>query len=392
MLNSIKIKFTIAFSAVLTLVILLLANLIYVFGVRPAAPRINKEDLQRLSDTNPTITKFIKERKVLSLDQAADLSSTLEDIQRERFKSTLVKVTIPIIIISTIFAYLLSSYLVKPIEELSVQISHIHPWELERRIPIRNSSEEIEILTSKFNNLMGRLERSFKSQEEFIQDAAHELRTPIAAILSTIEVLKDKDEITKKDYESTINTVELLSKKLNNLNESLLILNRQNTTENNTTNINLREVIQEVVESFASASKKKRIEITNKVSDKTNILGDEKSLARAFQNVIQNAVKYTPKKGKILITSKQSKDNIIVKIKDTGPGIPPEDLPNIFKRFYRGHNGQNLDIAGSGLGLSITKKIVEDHNGRINVKNAPKEGTIVGITLPLNKRINRKSL
>jgi signal transduction histidine kinase len=331
----------------------------------------------------PEVKNIIKNRKISDVEQLAKLGSHIRELQRKKFTQTLIIVTAPLILASTIFAYMLSSYLVRPIEKLSTQIAHIQPWQLEKRIPQETSSKEIEMLTNKFNLLMNRLEKSFESQEEFIQDAAHELRTPISAILTNLQVLNSKKDKTKQDYINTLETIELLSKDLSRLNESLFILNRQNINQIDLSKFKLKELVEEVVENLDPVIKGNKADIKINIKDDIYLKGDQQMLGRAFKNVIENAVKYSPKGESISLVTEIKDKDLILRIKDNGPGIPQKDLPHIFKRFYRGENGQNLDQKGSGLGLAITKKIIEDHNGQIEIKSS-NQGTEVLLTLPLS--------
>ncbi len=379
-MTSIKIKFTIAFTIVLTFVILLLANLIYIFAVQPSTPRLTRQDITIMAEKHPEIEEIIQGAP--DIEQLAKLGSKIREIQRRNFTQNLLIITAPIILVSTIFAYLLSSYLVKPIEELAVKISHIQPWQLDQRLPHISNSDEIEILTQRFNNLMNRLENSFKLQDEFIQDASHELRTPISAILSNIQVLKSKRDKDITDYKSTLETIEVLSKQLASLSESLLFLNRRDIKDANVSKVNFSELIEEILEGLHIKIKENQTQIDLDLDPKASIRGNEKMLARAMKNIIENAIKYSGNSGHVDIAVKPHKDGTEIRIRDDGPGIPEEDQQHIFKRFYRGKNGQDLGLGGNGLGLSISKKIIEDHNGSIELKSKPNKGTMFIIKFP----------
>ncbi|MBN2100577.1 HAMP domain-containing histidine kinase [Candidatus Dojkabacteria bacterium] len=381
MFRTLKIKFTIAFSATLTVAILILANLLYIFGVVQPAPELTLDELQDITTHRPQIHKYLEDNP--EIENLVEIGSIVREKQRQRYTVTLIVITVPAIVLSTVAAYALASYLVKPIEDLASILSSLNTWDVSKRVPEQKSSEEIEALITSFNNLLEELEKSFRTQENFIQDAAHELRTPIAATKATLQVFKNKKDPTKDEYKQLVETVESLNSQLVRLNEALLFLNRKGPDRGKFIKININELLEEVLESLSSISKTENVSIQFNPKGKKKVNANPEKLARALQNIVENAIKYSKKdKGKVTITTADKDKSIEITIKDNGIGIPKKDLPNIFDRFYRGANVHDRSADGSGLGLSIVKKIVEDHSGEISVSSRKNRGTTFKISLP----------
>jgi signal transduction histidine kinase len=220
-------------------------------------------------------------------------------------------------------------------------------------------------------------------QNRFITDASHELRTPITSLKSEIEVnLRDRKlnlEKYRKILESNLEEVNHLQV----LSDELIRLAQDGkTTRMKVEKVFIGEVVSDAITKVKKFSEKKHIAIKNSVKD-LNIQGDRASLSELFIILLDNAIKYSPTKSEINISSEKSGDKMIIKIKDKGIGIAEEDLPYIFNRFFRGEKSHTTE--GYGLGLSIAKKIVDAHKGAIAVKNNPGKGTTFTIMLPISK-------
>jgi len=220
------------------------------------------------------------------------------------------------------------------------------------------------------------IEEAMDSQNRFTADASHELRTPLAAMRSEIEVaLRDEKfnlNMSKKLLNS--NLEEII--KLETLSAALLKLARiEENSAQNFEIVSLEEIITESFEKLEKIADKKEIEFEVSLKD-LKIKGDHQSLVELFVILLDNAIKYSPKKSKVIITIQQNKNHIIVKIKDYGIGIKASDLQHIFERFYRADASRSKEkVDGYGLGLAIAKQIVELHYGQIFAKSTPGRGS-----------------
>ncbi|MBN1634159.1 MAG: two-component sensor histidine kinase [Ignavibacteria bacterium] len=224
------------------------------------------------------------------------------------------------------------------------------------------------------------------NRNEFLGNVAHELRTPICAIQLSLETLINgavKDDNVNTDFLkralSHTNRLSELSNDLINISEleaGMKLSKRY---------LRINYLINEVVNSlhFISSSRKVEIETNFQIKDSTQVFCDSDAIKQVMMNLIDNAIKYTPEGGKILITTTSVDGEIFISVRDSGMGIPQEDIPRIFERFYRVDKTRSRDMGGSGLGLSIVKHIIELHNSKITVESKVGEGTEFKFGLPV---------
>ncbi len=219
-----------------------------------------------------------------------------------------------------------------------------------------------------------------KIKKDFVVNVSHELRTPLTAIKGYVETLEEEIKGSSKHY---LDIIKKHTERLINIVSDLLLLSE--LEEKGLTQIkekmNLEEMAENVCKIFEQKAKEKNLKLNLICESKPVIKGDPFKLEQMFINLIDNAIKYT-EKGEISILLKRTDKEIIVKVKDTGIGIPEEHLDRIFERFYVVDKSRSKKLGGTGLGLSIVKHIVLLHNGRIDVKSIPDKGTEFTITFP----------
>jgi len=222
-------------------------------------------------------------------------------------------------------------------------------------------------------------------QKRFIADASHELRTPTAVVISGLEVALSNKRLdftlAKKTLEDTLEEMREFSKLSNNL----LDLSKYNASRSSTKfeHIRIDEKIERIAEKNKSLAKLKSINIETKIEPGAVILGDRIELARVFYNILDNAIKYTPHNGTISVSGEISSNKYLITISDNGIGISKDAIDKIFDPFFRGDDGSR-STNGAGLGLTLSKKIIENHKGTITIKSELNKGTTVVIALPLS--------
>lgn len=231
------------------------------------------------------------------------------------------------------------------------------------------------------------VKEALDAQNRFTADASHELRTPLAAMKTEIEVnLRDSKFNFSKSKELLKSNLEEIDR-LENLSEALLKLaSYQDTKQIFKNKVSLEDTIVDAYSKLESLAQEKSISFENDLKD-ISVYADKDSLIELFVILIENAIKYSPKKSKIFISIKEDKNNAIISIKDQGVGIKSSDLPYIFERFYRADTSRNKEkIDGYGLGLSIAKEIVGMHKGSINITSKLGAGTTFTIKLPVKNQ------
>ncbi len=254
--------------------------------------------------------------------------------------------------------------------------------DLSRRIPYSGPvDDEIGSLIESFNQTLERLETLFMSQRRLLADVSHELRTPLTVIKGSADLMRRMGKLDDK----SLTSINLEAGRLTRLVGGLLLLAQ---AESGKLSLDLKPVELDtlVLEVFQEmrvlAGEKVRLTLSN--IDQMQLLGDRDRLKQVLLNVAANAIQYTPQGGEVLLSLSRVGEQARIIIHDTGPGIPKEDLPYIFERFYRAEKARTRSrVSGFGLGLSISQWIVENHDGTIKVESEPGQGTTFAIWLPL---------
>jgi two-component system, OmpR family, sensor histidine kinase CiaH len=228
------------------------------------------------------------------------------------------------------------------------------------------------------------IESVMEAQSRFVTDASHELRTPLTAIMASNEVALRKSRLTLEQAKGVIasNVEEMV--KLKDLSDGLLSLSKQGIDMPAKQPVSLQDVAEEALNRILPVAQAKQVSIEDTVPD-IKVLGDPPSLTQAVVVMLDNAVKYSPRKGTVYLEGRKKAEYGYISVRDEGSGIPPKDLPRIFDRFYRVDSSRTADgnTDGHGIGLSIAREIVEQHEGRITVSSTLGKGSTFVIQLPL---------
>lgn len=298
---------------------------------------------------------------------------------------TILGIVFVVLIIPMIMGgYGMARGIMQPIAQLIDKLQKITSEHLHERVKNPRTGDEMEELVVTFNNLLDRLQSAFQRERQFIADVAHELKTPLATLQSGVEITLSKDrkkEEYKEALEETLIDARRQSKTLNKLLD--LALSEASSLDDGIKPVNLTELFDELHEVIFKLAKHKEVTIEESL-DKDIIvagIGSKDMLARAFLNILENAVKYTPQKGKVQIILKKEHETAKIQVIDSGIGIAKEDMPHIFERFYRG--SATKKTLGSGLGMAIAQSIINAHRGKIQVKSQEGKGTTVIVILPI---------
>lgn len=256
--------------------------------------------------------------------------------------------------------------------------------DLSRRIPYSGvANDEIGGLIESFNQTLERLENLFTSQQRFLADVSHELRTPLTVIKGNVDLMRRMKQLD----EESLSSIDQEAGRLTRLVGGLLLLAQ---AESGKLSLNLKAVELDTLllevfhEMRVLASGKVHIKMAD--IDQVQVSGDRDRLKQVLLNLVGNAIQYTPQGGEVFLSLAKIGEQARIVVRDTGPGIPAEDLPFIFERFYRAEKSRTRSkSSGFGLGLSIAQWIVENHGGTIKVESKEGQGTTFAIWLPLYK-------
>ncbi|PJI10492.1 MULTISPECIES: sensor histidine kinase [Clostridium] len=288
------------------------------------------------------------------------------------------------IIASILLGYIVSKRMLKPIDYITKTAENISISNLNDRLQVKGPDDELKRLASTFNKMIERLQEAFDRQTQFVSDASHELRTPIAVIQGYANLLDRWGKDDREALEKSISAIKLEASSMGDLIEKLLFLARG---DNDTQLIEkkefyLNELIDEIVRESKIIEKNRTIESCR--NDDVMIFADYKMIKEMIRIFIDNSIKFTPGGGKIDVSSMVYNDTVQIIVSDNGIGIPKDEAQKIFNRFYVVDKSRSKEKGGSGLGLSIAKWIANMHGGAIDVKSKEGKGTKIIVTLKLD--------
>lgn len=271
---------------------------------------------------------------------------------------------------------------IRPIESISATAAEISLSNLSRRIDVTGTETELTGLARTLNQMFDRLESAFGQQVRFTADASHELRTPVAVILSHSELALDKQR-PAEELRETIETCRRSALRMRSLIESLLTLARFDSGELtlDSRSFDVARTVGDCVGMVRPLAAQRRIAIQTDLGPAT-ATGDPDRIAQVVTNLLTNAIRYNHDQGQVGVALRSSGTEVVLSVSDTGIGIPPEHLAHIFERFYRVDNARSRKDGGVGLGLAICKSIVAAHGGQISVSSHPERGTKFEVRLP----------
>jgi two-component system, OmpR family, sensor kinase len=285
------------------------------------------------------------------------------------------------LLLSTIAGVFLAALIIRPLKKIVSSVRRITAENLKLRIKNPDTKDEINELVDTFNAMLEKLDESFSTQTQLIQDISHEFRTPLTIMRGEMEVALKKAR-SPEEYMAVLRSCMEEVIRLSLLVENMLILSRFDSSEVSMTirPFPVMHLINDIISDLHILAENKSVTIAGSGSDKIIVSGDEHQLRRAMLNIIDNAVKYTDEGGAIMIDVAGLDDCARIKISDSGIGISRENIPLIFNRFFRADKSRSGD--GYGLGLSISKSIINAHKGSLSIESEPGRGTIVSIDLP----------
>jgi len=310
-------------------------------------------------------------RKFDSFDLAVGTSSEAVQHTLNLVLFLLLSLSPIVIAIACAGGWWLSGRALKPVNDITAAALNISIENLSERLPVPKTGDELARLTNVLNTMLDRLESAVKTLSQFVADASHEFRTPLAVIRATAELALRRAR-EPGAYRESLQEIAAEAERMTVLVEDLLILARSDTgvADMPLSPLDLQEVLQDVISEMRSLAEVRRIHIKPVLGDHNGMIsGNRPALHRLFLVLLDNAVKYSPDGGDVMVTFA----NNSVEIKDFGAGISEMDLPHIFKRFYQADRSRSQ--GGYGLGLSLAESIVKAHGGSIRVSSTPGAGS-----------------
>lgn len=284
-------------------------------------------------------------------------------------------------LLGAVGAYWIAQQALRPVKHLTCRVREIGAETLDRRLALEGPPDEVKELADAFDHMLERLEQAFEQQSRFVADAAHELRTPLATLRANLEVIRQDPNATLSDYSEMAGVLERTLSRMERLVEDLLLLAKGEKDIHREV-INLEVLLSEAVDEMRPLAQTHHVTLSLEGTGELAVRADASLLIRAVANLVENGIRYNRPGGSVTVAAYREDEDIVIRVMDTGVGIPPEDLPHIFERFYRVDRSRARHRGGAGLGLSITARIVELHGGRIEVESTLGLGSTFTIRLP----------
>ncbi len=280
--------------------------------------------------------------------------------------------------------YLLVGRALRPVDRLSQTAEQMSLQDLTFRIPVERSGDALERLAISFNNMLSRLRDSVQTSRRFLADASHELRTPLTIVKGELQELASGAALDGAELKERVGSVLEEVARLENLVSGLLVLSRLDAGEpqQNWVDVDLSELARSTAEQMRLLAEDRGIEINLSELNPVQVRGDRARLKQIIVNLLDNAIRFTPRGGRVTLRTFADASAGVLELSDTGVGIPAAAIPHVFDRFYRVDEARSREDGGAGLGLSIVKSICSMHGAEVDVDSKPARGSRFRVKFP----------
>lgn len=340
-------------------------------------PKTIQMELIRPTLQSQSSTQVEREEPPSMSDGANEIG---EVVQRQMWIISAISL-IALLIIGTIGSFIVSNHVSRPVDLFSEQIASINVNSLEKRLIPSGKGHEIDRMASEINKTLDRLEQAFRSQEQFVLDAAHELRTPLSTLHAQVEILQAKQNKGEGVPEAILSAQGKNLVRMEAIVEDLLLLakGKQQFPEEC---VDLSQLIGEICLDLQWLAEKHEVKLMYEAGEIQVIQANSMMIDRLIRNLIVNAIQYNKPNGLVKINLKPKPEALILSIQDSGIGIVQEDLPHIFDRFYRVDPSRSRLSGGTGLGLAIVRHIAELYKAEITVESEVAKGSCFIVSFP----------
>jgi heavy metal sensor kinase len=310
-------------------------------------------------------------------------STEARDDLLARFRAALGLVTLLIVVIALTGGWLATQSALAPIRRLTFAVQRIiRTGRTDARVPLEGTGDAMDQLTALFNTMLDKIEGLVTAMRGALDNVSHDLRTPLTRLRGTAEMALASPPDVERYRDALADCVEESDRVLVMLNTLMDISEAESgTMQLRREPVSLAEVVQRAVDLYHDVADARGVTLAADTADDVVVTADRTRLEQVAANLIDNAVKYTPPGGRVDVEVRRAGDSALLRVRDTGPGIPPDELPRIFDRLFRGDRSRAE--RGLGLGLSLVKAVVEAHGGTVDVVSEPGRGSTFTVALPL---------
>ena len=340
----------------------------------PYSNKMKKFETIKLGGKFLRLVNYVDKKNQLIIQVAYNVENEINIL--ERFELIIFSTLFFILFISALAGFFVSKSALEPINKIKEQIKAITEHNLDKRIDVGEVPDELKDLIESFNTLLERLRKAFLREKRFISDVSHELKTPISVIQMQCEIALRKER-DSKEYKKALETIKDTISLMSSLVEKMLMVSRLERVDKSVfSEVELSSVLRSAYELLKGRADECDIDLDlNIPNEPIFVKGDKTLLVEMFVNLIDNAIKYNNKGGRVLVEVEKLGSSVVVKISDTGIGISEDEIEKVFEEFYRADKSRSKDREGFGLGLSIVKKIAQLHGIEIKINSSANAGT-----------------
>jgi signal transduction histidine kinase len=378
-LGSIRVRLTVIYSSVLFGLAALMVGAIY-FGLDRSLSGESIYEQVTIVGQAPNGDLEFQKAYMTTVAQAVEHAANehVVELLREYSFAAL----LALFVSSLGIGWVVAGRVLQPIGRITSVARDIQATDLSRRISLKGPDDELKELADTFDDMLGRIDDAFEEQREFIHEASHELRNPLAVIRTNLDVTLADPVASPEELRQTMQVVLRSTERMATLVDDLLVYARRGTTSPVTQRIDVAEIVQEAAEEFRAPAEARGVTLESRAHGPLWVQGDRNALRRAMANLLANATRLAPAGTTIRVTGGREEPWIWMAVQDEGPGIDPENQERVFQRFWKGDARAGREEGRSGLGLAIVRQIAEAHSGEVRLVSAPGLGAAFAIWLP----------
>jgi signal transduction histidine kinase len=283
---------------------------------------------------------------------------------------------------SVAIGWIVAGRVLKPIDDITAVAEEIQATDLSRRINLEGPDDELKHLADTFDDMLARIDQAFESQRQFIHEASHELRNPLAVIRTNLDVTLADPDASAEDLRRTAEVVKRSTERMARLVDDLLVYARQGSLSLAHERLDIAEVVATSASEFDALAAERGVRLASAAPEGLWVDGDRLALQQALANLLANALAVSPPGSTVRVTAGREGPWVWMAVSDEGPGIAPEDHERVFQRFWRGDPRTGREEGHSGLGLTIVRQVAEAHGGQVRLASEPGRGAAFALWLP----------
>jgi heavy metal sensor kinase len=381
--RSARLRLTVVYSVAVFGLAALVIGGIYVGLARTLKPA--PETVPLIYKTIPPGTDGLPFAKSVVFSQTGDPTAEVQNAERRRTLDRLRTLTFSalggLFLVSLLIGWLVAGRVLRPIDRITAAARRIQATSLSERIALPGPRDELKTLADTFDEMLARLETSFVSQRQFVADASHELRNPLAVIRTNADVAL-WDEGTPEPVRQRLEAVRRASDRMRRLVDDLLALARLELAAAQRHEVDLAALVEEVGDELEPLAAAHGLSIEHRAEPGLAVVADRDAVKRALANLLDNAFRYSPAGSPVELVASRENGWAVLAVADRGPGLTPAEQEQVFERFWRSDSARSRESGGAGLGLAIVRRIAESHGGEVAVTSTAGAGSTFELRLP----------